>query len=146
MGHYGNYELNKMPTWCFSFHGNCKHNKKITQQVTYRLFPTASSNFWLEEGEKNVLLERLKSVHLSSSFSFFKTLICCCWFLLNSRQAGHRVGEHLERIMPMIVRYSKVENDDELREYCIQVSFQSYFPMTLTLKCAIKTEATNKWK
>ena len=38
-----------------------------------------------------------------------------------SRQAGHRVGEHLERIIPMIVQYSKVENDDELREYCIQV-------------------------
>lgn len=38
-----------------------------------------------------------------------------------SRQAGHRVGEHLQRIMPMIVQYSKVENDDELREYCIQV-------------------------
>ena len=136
-----------MPTLCFSFYGNCKHNKKITQQVTYRLFPTASSNFLLKEGEKNVLLERLKSVHLSCSFCFLKILICrCCWFLLNSRQAGHRVGEHLERIMPMIVRYSKVENDDELREYCIQVSFQSYFPMTLTLKCAIKTEATNKWK
>ena len=42
-------------------------------------------------------------------------------FCLNSRQAGHRVGEHLQRIMPMIVQYSKVENDDELREYCIQV-------------------------
>ena len=42
-------------------------------------------------------------------------------FRLSSRQAGHRVGEHLQRIMPMIVQYSKVENDDELREYCIQV-------------------------
>ena len=127
MGHYGSYYAlwtYKLPTWCFSFYGNCKHNKKITQQVTYSLFPTASANFWLEEGEKNVLLERLKSVHQSCSFCFLKILICCyCWFLLNSRQAGHRVGEHLERIMPMIVRYSKVENDDELREYCIQVSF-----------------------
>ena len=48
----------KLPTWCFSFYGNCKHNEKITQQVTYSLFPTASSNFWLEEGEKNTLVER----------------------------------------------------------------------------------------
>ena len=61
---------------------------------------------------------------------FLKAIICCyccCCCLLNSRQAGHRVGEHLERIMPMIVQYSKVENDDELREYCIQVSFYTLY-------------------
>ena len=38
-----------------------------------------------------------------------------------SRQAGHRFGEHLERIIPLIVKYAKVNGDDELREYCIQV-------------------------
>ena len=46
-----------------------------------------------------------------------------------SRQAGHRVGEHLERIIPMIVQYSRVENDDELREYCIQVSLNPFFEL-----------------
>ena len=41
---------------------------------------------------------------------------------LTSRQAGHRVGEHLERIIPLIVKFCKIDEDDELREYCIQVS------------------------
>lgn len=36
-----------------------------------------------------------------------------------SRQAGHRFGEHIERVMPLLVRYSSKE-DDELREYCLQ--------------------------
>lgn len=40
------------------------------------------------------------------------------------RQAGHRVGEHIEAIMPHMVRYCKVE-DDELREYCLQ-AFESF--------------------
>lgn len=35
-----------------------------------------------------------------------------------SRQAGHRFGEYLERVMPLIVQYVAVD-DDELREYCI---------------------------
>lgn len=53
-----------------------------------------------------------------------------CYMLLHfSRQAGHRVGEHLERIIPMIVQYSRVENDDELREYCIQVSRNPFFEL-----------------
>ncbi|ROT63807.1 hypothetical protein C7M84_018283 [Penaeus vannamei] len=38
--------------------------------------------------------------------------------LLPHRQAGHRFGEYLERVMPLIVQYVAVD-DDELREYCI---------------------------
>lgn len=65
-----------------------------------------------------------------------------CYMLLHfSRQAGHRVGEHLERIIPMIVQYSRVENDDELREYCIQVSLDSLFELpackTVSFTCAV---------
>ena len=33
----------------------------------------------------------------------------------------------------MIVQYSKVENDDELREYCIQVSVNMYMYCLQTL-------------
>ncbi|XP_033207231.1 cullin-associated NEDD8-dissociated protein 1 isoform X2 [Belonocnema kinseyi] len=40
------------------------------------------------------------------------------------RQAGHRFGEHIERIMPLIVQYSS-EDDDELREYCLQ-AFEAF--------------------
>jgi len=45
--------------------------------------------------------------------------VCCV-----SRQAGHRIGEHLEKVIPLVVKYSRVE-DDELREYCLQ-AFESF--------------------
>ena len=38
-----------------------------------------------------------------------------------SRHAGRRIGDYLDKIIPIVVEYSKVENDDELRECCIQV-------------------------
>lgn len=46
-------------------------------------------------------------------------------FIMNfSRQAGHRFGEHLERVMPVIVHYCAID-DDELREYCLH-AFESF--------------------
>ncbi|XP_029630126.1 cullin-associated NEDD8-dissociated protein 2 isoform X3 [Salmo trutta] len=41
-----------------------------------------------------------------------------------SRQGGHRVGEHLEKIVPMVMTFCSVE-DDELREYCFQ-AFEAF--------------------
>lgn len=41
-----------------------------------------------------------------------------------SRQGGHRVGEHLEKLVPMVVHLTGVE-DDELREYCFQ-AFEAF--------------------
>lgn len=41
-----------------------------------------------------------------------------------SRQAGHRFGEQIERVMPLILQYS-MDDDDELREYCLQ-AFESF--------------------
>lgn len=41
-----------------------------------------------------------------------------------SRQAGHRFGEHIERIVPLIVTYT-YEDDDELREHCLQ-AFEAF--------------------
>lgn len=41
-----------------------------------------------------------------------------------SRQAGHRFGEHLEKIVPPIMKFCQ-EEDDELREYCLQ-AFESF--------------------
>lgn len=40
------------------------------------------------------------------------------------RQAGHRFGEYIERVTPLIEEYSKQE-DDELREYCLQ-AFEAF--------------------
>ena len=51
--------------------------------------------------------------------SFNLLCLYCC-----SRQAGHRIGEHLERIVPLVVYFCKMD-DDELREYCIQ-AFESF--------------------
>lgn len=39
--------------------------------------------------------------------------------LLCSRQAGHRLCNHIDRAMFLLRRYSK-EDDDELREFCLQ--------------------------
>ncbi|XP_056615048.1 cullin-associated NEDD8-dissociated protein 2 [Triplophysa dalaica] len=41
-----------------------------------------------------------------------------------SRRGGHRIGEHLERIVPMVVKFCNVE-DDELREFCFQ-AFEAF--------------------
>uniref|UniRef100_A0A7N8YGB2 Cullin-associated and neddylation-dissociated 2 (putative) n=1 Tax=Mastacembelus armatus TaxID=205130 RepID=A0A7N8YGB2_9TELE len=41
-----------------------------------------------------------------------------------SRHGGHRVGEHLEKLIPMVVKFTTVE-DDELREYCFQ-AFEAF--------------------
>lgn len=46
------------------------------------------------------------------------------FFLGNSRIAGHRFGEHLEKFFPLIQKYSK-EEDDELREFCLQ-AFEAF--------------------
>ncbi|XP_032892680.1 cullin-associated NEDD8-dissociated protein 1-like [Amblyraja radiata] len=58
----------------------------------------------------------------NESTSMTRTYIQCIGAI--SRQAGHRVGEHLENIIPLVVKYCNVD-DDELREYCFQ-AFESF--------------------
>ncbi|NXS61534.1 CAND1 protein, partial [Brachypteracias leptosomus] len=65
------------------------------------------------------LLAELKR---NESTSTTRTYIQCIAGI--SRQAGHRIGEHLEKIIPLVVQYCSVE-DDELREYCFQ-AFESF--------------------
>ena len=36
-----------------------------------------------------------------------------------SRQAGHRFGENVERVVPSLIQFINVD-DDELREFCLQ--------------------------
>lgn len=64
----------------------------------------------------------LQELSKNTSTSTTRTYIQCIAAI--SRQAGHRFGEHLERVMPLVVQYCRVE-DDELREYCIQ-AFESF--------------------
>ncbi|XP_010001683.1 PREDICTED: cullin-associated NEDD8-dissociated protein 1-like [Chaetura pelagica] len=64
----------------------------------------------------------LAELRRNESTSTTRTYIQCMAGI--SRQAGHRIGEHLEKIIPLIVQYCNVE-DDELREYCFQ-AFESF--------------------
>ncbi|KAF3690349.1 Cullin-associated NEDD8-dissociated protein 1 [Channa argus] len=54
--------------------------------------------------------------------SMTRTYIQCLATI--SRQGGHRVGEHLEKLIPMVVKFTSVE-DDELKEYCFQ-AFEAF--------------------
>ncbi|KAL3888576.1 hypothetical protein ACJMK2_001063 [Sinanodonta woodiana] len=58
----------------------------------------------------------------NTNTSTTRTYIQCVGTI--SRQAGHRFGEYLERIMPHIFKFCQ-EEDDELREYCLQ-AFESF--------------------
>ncbi|NXG47415.1 CAND1 protein, partial [Psilopogon haemacephalus] len=78
---------------------------------------TCSGNIFSELTEH--LLAELKR---NESTSTTRTYIQCVAGI--SRQAGHRIGQHLEKIIPLIVQYCSVE-DDELREFCFQ-AFESF--------------------
>ncbi|KAL8584365.1 Cullin-associated NEDD8-dissociated protein 1 [Nucella lapillus] len=58
----------------------------------------------------------------NTSTSTTRTYIQCVGAI--SRQTGHRFGEHLQSIVPLVVKYCQME-DDELREYCLQ-AFESF--------------------
>uniref|UniRef100_A0AAY4EML6 TATA-binding protein interacting (TIP20) domain-containing protein n=1 Tax=Denticeps clupeoides TaxID=299321 RepID=A0AAY4EML6_9TELE len=69
------------------------------------------------------LIEHLLSeLSRNDSMSTTRTYIQCIAAI--SRQAGHRIGEYLEKIIPLVVKFCSVD-DDELREYCIQ-AFESF--------------------
>ncbi|XP_030061343.1 cullin-associated NEDD8-dissociated protein 1 [Microcaecilia unicolor] len=81
------------------------------------LVQTCNGNIFTE------LMDRLLSeLQSNESTSSTRTYIQCMAGI--SRQAGHRIGGYLEKIIPLIVKYCKVE-DDELREYCFQ-AFESF--------------------
>ncbi|GLV39340.1 Cullin-associated and neddylation-dissociated 1 [Carabus blaptoides fortunei] len=65
------------------------------------------------------LIEGLSSnVNTSTTRTIIQCIAAIC------RQAGHRFGEHIERIVPLIVTYT-YEDDDELREHCLQ-AFEAF--------------------
>lgn len=65
------------------------------------------------------LLEGLSTnVNNSTTCTIIQCIAAIC------RQAGHRFGPHIERIVPLIVNYTN-EEDDELREYCLQ-AFEAF--------------------
>ena len=68
----------------------------------------------------NLIEFLVKELQKNSSMSTTRTYIQCLGAI--TRQAGHRVGEHLEIVIPLIIQFCN-EDDDELREYCIQVDW-----------------------
>lgn len=64
----------------------------------------------------------LAELNANSSTSTTRTYIQCVGAV--SRQAGHRFGEYLQSIVPLVVKYCQTD-DDELREYCLQ-AFESF--------------------
>ncbi|XP_014472303.1 PREDICTED: cullin-associated NEDD8-dissociated protein 1 [Dinoponera quadriceps] len=79
---------------------------------------TSSNNYLY-----NKLLDQLlQGLSTQTTKNVIRTYIQCIASIC--RQAGHRFGEQIERVMPLIVQYSN-EDDDELREYCLQ-AFESF--------------------
>ncbi|KAF1564594.1 Cullin-associated NEDD8-dissociated protein 1, partial [Eudyptes schlegeli] len=121
--------LSRLGGTLYSFHSsilNCLLPQLTSPRLAVRkraiialghLVLTCSGNIFSELTEH--LLAELKR---NESTSTTRTYIQCVAGI--SRQAGHRIGEHLEKIIPLIVRYCNVE-DDELREYCFQ-AFESF--------------------
>ncbi|XP_059481550.1 cullin-associated NEDD8-dissociated protein 1 isoform X2 [Neocloeon triangulifer] len=66
-----------------------------------------------------VMQEELdKNTSISTTRTYIQCVAAIC------RQAGHRFGEYVEQMVPLIVKYSR-EDDDELREYCLQ-AFEAF--------------------
>jgi cullin-associated NEDD8-dissociated protein 1 len=51
--------------------------------------------------------------------SHYKKILLTKFSCLYSRQAGHRFGENVERVVPSLIQFINVD-DDELREFCLQ--------------------------
>ncbi|KFV55793.1 Cullin-associated NEDD8-dissociated protein 1, partial [Tyto alba] len=125
--------LSRLGGTLYSFHSsilNCLLPQLTSPRLAVRkraiialghLVLTCSGNIFSELTEH--LLAELKR---NESTSTTRTYIQCVAGI--SRQAGHRIGEHLEKIIPLIVQYCNVE-DDELREYCFQ-AFESFVRRT----------------
>lgn len=81
----------------------------------------------------------LEGLAHNSSTSTTRTYIQCIAAIC--RQAGHRFGEHIERVMPLLVQYSSKE-DDELREYCLQAceAFVQRCPKEITPHIQVITD------
>jgi len=62
----------------------------------------------------NMLMEELsKADNLSTTRTYIQALGSIC------RQAGHRFGDHVERVMPLVLNYAR-KDDDELKEHVLQ--------------------------
>ena len=62
----------------------------------------------------NMIMEELGKADMSTTRTYIQALGSIC------RQAGHRFGDHVERVMPLVMTYARRE-DDEMKEHVLQV-------------------------
>ncbi|XP_021104475.1 cullin-associated NEDD8-dissociated protein 2 isoform X2 [Heterocephalus glaber] len=79
------------------------------------LAATCSADLFAELADH--LLERLPGPCVPASPAALRTLVQCVGSV--GRQAGHRLGLHLDRLVPLLEEFCGLE-DDELRESCLQ--------------------------
>uniref|UniRef100_A0A8C6YKH2 Cullin associated and neddylation dissociated 2 (putative) n=1 Tax=Naja naja TaxID=35670 RepID=A0A8C6YKH2_NAJNA len=121
--------LSRLGGTLYSFHSsilNCLLPQLMSPRLAVRkraiiaighLVLTCNGNIFAE------LMEHLLSeLRRNNSTSTTRTYIQCIAGI--SKQAGHRIGDYLEKMIPLIIQYCNVE-DDELREYCFQ-AFESF--------------------
>ncbi|XP_040851161.1 cullin-associated NEDD8-dissociated protein 2 isoform X2 [Ochotona curzoniae] len=68
------------------------------------------------------LLDRLPGPRAPASPAAIRTLIQCLGSV--GRQAGHRLGAHVDRLVPLVEEFCHLD-DDELRESCLQ-AFEAF--------------------
>ncbi|CAI9623879.1 unnamed protein product [Staurois parvus] len=76
------------------------------------LVQTCNGNLFTELVE-HLVGEMKKNESTSTTRTYIQCVAAVSW------QAGHRLGPHLDRIVPLVVGFCKVE-DDELQEQCFQ--------------------------
>ncbi|KAE8612118.1 hypothetical protein XENTR_v10012731 [Xenopus tropicalis] len=76
------------------------------------LVHTCNGNLFTELVE-HLLGELQKNESTSTTRTYIQCVATVSW------QAGHRIGPHLERLVPLVVGFCRVE-DDELQEQCFQ--------------------------
>ncbi|KAL7299729.1 hypothetical protein TKK_0007479 [Trichogramma kaykai] len=91
--------------------------KRTTTALSFLMM---SSNNVIYNQIIDFLLEGLSG---NSPNNVIRTYVQCIAAIC--RQAGHRFGEHIERVIPYVLKYSKENDDDELREYCFQ-AFEAF--------------------
>ncbi|XP_025232792.1 cullin-associated NEDD8-dissociated protein 2 isoform X2 [Theropithecus gelada] len=84
------------------------------------LAAACSTNLFVELADH--LLDRLPGPRAPTSPAAIRTLIQCLGSV--GRQAGHRLGAHLDRLVPLVEDFCNLD-DDELRESCLQ-AFEAF--------------------
>lgn len=122
--------LNRFGGLLSPFHGNIQE-ALIPQLLSQRLavrkrsitaisYLLVNSNQILFNRTVDVLVEELTKQKASKAPNVHTIRTYIQAIAAISRQAGHRFGEHLVKVMPLVTSFGDSFSDDELKEYCLQ--------------------------